>query len=125
MKVFKQKIIGMTAKKMFNILRNSGSISFTNDVLGIKVAKIVDGETGKYVLPDGFYDYLPLKERGMYYKVFLDDGSDYTIGVDAENNNLIFNFNTSADKITGLRETVLSIIDYDYEKRYKEEELGL
>lgn len=123
--IFKQKIFGITARKMFNILRNSGSISFANDVIGLKVAKIVDGETGKYILPDGNYDYIPLNERGVYYKVFLEDDSTYTIGVDVENNSLVFNFNTSMEKLTGLRETVLSFIDYDYEKQYKEKDLGL
>jgi hypothetical protein len=114
MEKFKVKIYGRTAKSMFNVLRNSGKISFANDVIGLKVTKIVDGKTGKYVLPDGFYDYIPPNERGTYLKVYLDDGSDYIASIDEESNSLIFDFNTSADKLVGLRETVLSFIDYEY-----------
>jgi hypothetical protein len=113
---FKQKIFGRKAKSLFNVLRNSGKISFANDVIGLKVTKIIDGESGKYVLPDGFYDYLPLNERGLYYKVFLEDGSDYIITIDEQTNSLIFNFNTTTEKLKGLQETILNFIDYDYGK---------
>lgn len=116
METFTIRIFERKAKSMFNVLTNSGKISFANDVLGIKATKIVNGETGQYVLPDGFYDYIPLNERGVYFKVFLEDGSDYTIRIDDESNSLIFDFNTTPDKLTAMRETILSFIDYGYGK---------
>jgi hypothetical protein len=118
MEKFTQKIYGRTAKSMFNVLRNSGKISFVNDVIGLKVVKIIDGG-GKYLFPDQTYEYIPLNERGVYYKVYLEDGSDYNISIDEESNSLIFDFNTTPDKLAPLRETILSFIDYDYGRKEK------
>jgi hypothetical protein len=122
MEKVKIKIIGQTARDMFEVLRNSGKISFANDVIGIKAKSIVDGESLTEFLPDTTNRDAVTYSRGLYTQVNLEDGSIYTVTVDEEENSLIFYFNTTPDKLDGLRETVLSFIDYDYEKRRAVEE---
>jgi hypothetical protein len=116
MEIVKIKIVGQTAKSMFDILRNSGKISFANDVIGLKAKEILDGENRKVYLPNGTNHYTTEVEKGLYTQVKLEDGSVYKVEVDDELNSLIFNFNTTPDKLSGLRETVLSFIDYGYGK---------
>lgn len=114
---FTQKIIGMDVMKMFDIIRNK--INFVDEIQGAKFIFILDGETGKYVLPNGDYGYMK-DEIGVYYKAIMEDKSSVTIIVDTDNNCLKFKFKTPIDKLVGLKEAMLNYIDYDYGKDYNE-----
>jgi hypothetical protein len=112
---FTQKIYGQNAFKMFDVLRNK--INFVEPIAGLKVTIITDGRSGKYVLPNEQYGFLPDELKGDFYQFRLEDDSLVRISVDEANNSLIFNFVTAKDKHIGLRETVLNLIDYDYDRK--------
>jgi hypothetical protein len=106
------KIVGKTAQTMLNVLRNSGKISFPRPILGKKIVRIEDGNTGKVVFPDDDYHYN--EDKGNYLLFNLEDGSEVIIRVNKPDNSLIFEFSAVEIDPDGLRETVLSYIDYDY-----------
>lgn len=113
-------IVGMTAESMLNVLRNSGKISFVNDILDKKLSRIEDGNTGKVLFPNEDYHYN--EEKGNYLAFDLEDGSHVKISVNESDNSLIFDFFPKEINARGLRETVLNYIDYDYGKKLRVEE---
>jgi hypothetical protein len=119
--IVKVKIVGMKAQNMLEILLNSGKISFPNPILGVNITKILNGRTGKYVLPDQKYDYIDKNKRGNYMAFEMEDKSEVIIEVQEEDT-LLFEFITSEERMLGLQETVLNYIDYEYGKVKKVEE---
>lgn len=109
---FKVKIVGRSAKSMLNILRNSGDISFANDIVGVKLSKIIDGNTGKYVFPNEEDGYVQDSEKGNYLMFIMEDDSKVKIEVDEDS--LIFEVTADSGRVVPIRETVLSFIDYEY-----------